>query len=110
MFQISKVAIRNYQVGRRIPHCGIELELLSEQVQRLRHKVDIKGISPLGDNFYLRYPQSDGERLNNNDQNNNNDQLHSTAESLGTTTQTPSLQTPAEPQTPVRGTSVCVLL
>ena len=71
MFQISKVAIKNYQVGRRIPHCGIELELLSEQVQRLRHKVDIKGISPHGDNFYLRYPQSDGERLNNNDQYNN---------------------------------------
>ena len=69
MFQISKVAIKNYQIGRRIPHCGIELELLSEQVQRLRHKVDIKGISPHGENFFLRYPQSDGERLNNNDQN-----------------------------------------
>ena len=103
MFQISKVAIRNYQVGRRIPHCGIELRLVSgDSTQRLWHKVDIKGISTLGDNFYLRYPQSDGERLNNNDQN----QLNCTAESLGTTRQTPSLQTPAEPQTPVTGTSV----
>ena len=72
MFQISKVAIRNYQVGRRIPHCGIELRLVSgDSTQRLWHKVDIKGISPLGDNFYLRYPQSDGERLNNNYQYNN---------------------------------------
>ena len=57
MFQISKAAIKNYHVGKRIPHCGIELELLTEQVQRLQHKVDIKGISSLGDNFYLRYPQ-----------------------------------------------------
>ena len=56
MFQISKFAIKNYQIGRRIPHCGIELVLMSEQVQRLRHRVDIKGISSLGDNFYLQYP------------------------------------------------------
>ena len=46
--QISKAAIKNYQIGRRIPHCGFELELVchkSPQVQRLRHKVVIKGIA-----------------------------------------------------------------
>ena len=54
--QISKAAIKNYQIGRRIPHCGFELELLSEQVQRLRHKVVIKGIASPKD-FHIRYPQ-----------------------------------------------------
>ena len=54
--QISKAAIKNYQIGRRIPHCGFELELLSEQVQRLRHKVVIKGIAFPKD-FHIRYPQ-----------------------------------------------------
>ena len=57
--QISKVAIKNYQIGRRIPHCGFELELLSEQVQRLRHKVAIKGIAFPKD-FHIRYPQPEG--------------------------------------------------
>ena len=46
----------NYQLGRTIPHCGFELELLSEQVQRLRHKVVIKGIASPKD-FHIRYPQ-----------------------------------------------------
>ena len=54
--QISKAAIKNYQIGRRIPHCGFELELLSEQVQRLRHKVVIKGV-PSPNSFHIRYPQ-----------------------------------------------------
>ena len=30
MIQISKAAIKNYQVGRTIPHCGFELYLLSD--------------------------------------------------------------------------------
>ena len=55
-FQIIKDEIKNYQIGRRIPHCGFELELLSEQVQRLRHKVVIKGI-PSPNSFHIRYPQ-----------------------------------------------------
>ena len=62
--QITKVSIKKYEVGKRIPHCGIELRLASDKsplTDRLFHKVDIKGISPLGDNFYLRYPQTDGE-------------------------------------------------
>ena len=59
--QISKAAIKNYQMGRRIPHCGFELELLSEQVQRLRHKVVIKGIASLKD-FHIRYPQPEGNK------------------------------------------------
>ena len=54
--QISKAAIKNYQIGRRIPHCGFELELLSEQVQRLRHKVVVTGVSSLT-TFTIRYPQ-----------------------------------------------------
>ena len=56
LFQILKDAIKNYQIGRTIPHCGFELELLSEQVQRLRHKVVIKGIASPKD-FHIRYPQ-----------------------------------------------------
>ena len=64
--QISKAAIKNYQIGRRIPHCGIELRLHvsadESSSHRLWHKVDIKGIASL-DNFHLRYPQSDGEIL-----------------------------------------------
>ena len=62
--QITKVSIKKYEVGKRIPHCGIELCLASDkspETHRLRHKVDIKGISSLGDNFYIRYPQTDGE-------------------------------------------------
>ena len=55
--QISKVAIRNYQIGRRIPHCGFELEFLSEQVQRLRHKVVVTGVSSSLTTFTIRYPQ-----------------------------------------------------
>ena len=48
-------SIRDYQLGRRIPHCSYELELLAEKIrQRLRHKVDIKGvISPKS--FTIRY-------------------------------------------------------
>ena len=61
MVQISKAAIKNYQIGRRIPHCGFELELLSEQVQRLRHKVVIKGIASPKD-FHIRYPQPEGNK------------------------------------------------
>ena len=60
MFQISKAAIQKYQVGGTIPHCGFELELLSEQVQRLRHKVVIKGVS-FPNSFYIRYPQPEGD-------------------------------------------------
>ena len=59
--QISKAAIQNYQIGRRIPHCGFELELLSEQVQRLRHKVIIKGV-PSPSSFHIRYPQPEGDK------------------------------------------------
>ena len=59
-YQISKAAIKNYQIGRRIPHCGFELELLSEQVQRLRHKVGLKGIAFPKD-FHIRYPQPESE-------------------------------------------------
>ena len=62
--QISKAAIKNYQIGRRIPHCGFELELLSEQVQRLRHKVVIKGIASPKD-FHIRYPQPEGDKAGN---------------------------------------------
>ena len=36
-----------------------ELELLSEQVQRLRHKVVIKGV-PSPNSFHIRYPQPEG--------------------------------------------------
>ena len=36
--------------------CGFELELLSEQVQRLRHKVVVTGVSSLT-TFTIRYPQ-----------------------------------------------------
>ena len=61
MVQISKAAIKNYQIGRRIPHCGFELELLSEQVQRLRHKVVIKGV-PSPNSFHIRYPQPEGDK------------------------------------------------
>ena len=48
-------SIRNYQLGRRIPHCSYELELLAEKIRhRLRHKVDVKGvISPKS--FTIRY-------------------------------------------------------
>ena len=60
--QISKAAIKNYQIGRRIPHCGFELELLSEQVQRLRHKVVIKGIASPCKDFHIRYPQPEGDK------------------------------------------------
>ena len=57
MFQISKAAIKNYKVGGRIPHCGIELRQMSDDsTQRLWHKVDIKGISH-GYSFHLRYCQ-----------------------------------------------------
>ena len=59
LFQIYKAAIKNYQIGRRVPHCGFELELLSEQVQRLRHKVVIKGV-PSPNSFHIRYPQPEG--------------------------------------------------
>ena len=59
--QISKAVIKNYQIGRRIPHCGFELELLSEQVQRLRHKVVIKGV-PSPNSFHIRYPQPEGDK------------------------------------------------
>ena len=62
--QISKAAIKNYQIGRRIPHCGFELELLSDQVQRLRHKVVIKGIASPKD-FHIRYPQPEGDKADN---------------------------------------------
>ena len=58
-FQIKKDVIKNYQIGRTIPHCGFELELLSEQVQRLRHKVVIKGV-PSPNSFHIRYPQPEG--------------------------------------------------
>ena len=61
MIQISKAAIKYYQVGRTIPHCGFELELLSEQVQRLRHKVVIKGV-PSPNSFHIRYPQPEGDK------------------------------------------------
>ena len=63
--QITKVSIKEYELEKsRIPHCGIELRFASDKsplTHRLWHKVAIKGVSPLGDNFYLRYPQSDGE-------------------------------------------------
>ena len=59
----SVAAIKNYQIGRRIPHCGFELELLSEQVQRLRHKVVIKGV-PSPNSFHIRYPQPEAGIIN----------------------------------------------
>ena len=63
-FQIIKDEINNYQIGRRFPHCGFELELLSEQVQRLRHKVVIKGV-PSPNSFHIRYPQPEGDKAGN---------------------------------------------
>ena len=58
-FQIKKDVIKNYQIGRTIPHCGFQLELVSDkspQVQRLCHKVVIKGV-PSPNSFHIRYPQ-----------------------------------------------------
>ena len=48
-----------------IPHCGFELELLSEQIQRLRHKVYLKGVSS-PNSFYIRYPQPEGKVSHHN--------------------------------------------
>ena len=30
-FQIKKDVIKNYQIGRTIPHCGFQLELVSHK-------------------------------------------------------------------------------
>ena len=61
IIQIYRAALKNYQIGRRIPHCGFELELLSAQVQRLCHKVVIKGL-PSPNSFHIRYPQPEGNK------------------------------------------------
>ena len=59
IFQIYKASIRNYKIGKRIPHCGFEFCLLKsdDSAPRLSHKVDVKGISPHGCSLHLRYPQ-----------------------------------------------------
>ena len=62
--QIMKDAIKYYQVGRTIPHCGFQLCLLSDespQVHQLCHKVVIKGV-PSPNSFHIRYPQPEGDK------------------------------------------------
>ena len=61
--QITKAAIKNYQIGRRIPHCGFDLQLMSDKSsegQLLRHEVAVTGVSTLT-TFHMRYPQTEGE-------------------------------------------------
>ena len=59
-----KDAIKYYQVGRTIPHCGFQLCLLSDnpQVLQLCHKVVIKGV-PSPNSFHIRYPQPEGDKV-----------------------------------------------
>ena len=61
--QIRKDAIKYYQVGKTIPHCGFQLCLLSDnpQVHQLCHKVVIKGV-PSPNSFHIRYPQPEGDK------------------------------------------------
>ena len=61
-YQISKAAIKNYQIGRRVPHCGFELQLLSAEglQHNFSHKVVVTGVSTLK-TFYIRYPQTEGK-------------------------------------------------
>ena len=59
-----KDAIKYYQVGKTIPHCGFQLCLLSDdpQVQQLCHKVVIKGI-PFPNSFHIRYHQPESDKV-----------------------------------------------
>ena len=56
--------VNNFEVGRRIPHCSYELQLLpGKTIQRLLHKVDLNGV-PSPKSFYIRYPQPEGKVAN----------------------------------------------
>ena len=60
--QITKASIKHYQLGRRIPHCGFEFQLVSEKSslgQQICHEVFVTGVSNLT-TFHIRYPQTEG--------------------------------------------------
>ena len=61
--QITKASIKHYQLGRRIPHCGFEFQLVSEKSslgQQICHEVFVTGVSNLT-TFHIRYPQTEGK-------------------------------------------------
>ena len=45
MIQVAKDEVSNFQVGRRIPHCALELQLLGGKARRLLRKVDLTGVA-----------------------------------------------------------------
>ena len=62
VMQVTKDAVSNFQVGRRIPHCAFELQLLDGKTRRLLHRVNLTGVA-YPEFFYIRYPQPEGELI-----------------------------------------------
>ena len=60
--QVTKDAVSNFQVGRRIPHCAFELQLLGGKTRRLLHRVNLTGVA-YPEFFHIRYPQPERELI-----------------------------------------------